>query len=130
MNQARKILVTGASGYVGGRLVTNLLANNFQVRVLVRDAQKAKAHAWADQVEIATGNANDFAAISKAMQGIHTVFYLLHSINAGPNFDEIEAKMARNFATAAAAQNVAQLVYLGGIANDKKQSQQIGRAHV
>ena len=125
MNQARKILVTGASGYVGGRLVTNLLANNFQVRVLVRDAQKAKAHAWADQVEIATGNANDFAAISKAMQGIHTVFYLLHSINAGPNFDEIEAKMARNFASAAAAQNVAQLVYLGGIANDKKQSQHL-----
>lgn len=60
MNEARKILVTGASGYVGGRLVTNLLANNFQVRVLVRDQQKAMAHPWASQVEIAIGNANDF----------------------------------------------------------------------
>ena len=125
MNEARKILVTGASGYVGGRLVTNLLANNFQVRVLVRDQQKAMAHPWASQVEIAIGNANDFKAISDAMVGIHTVFYLLHSINAGPRFDEIEAQMARNFAKAAAEQKVSQIVYLGGIANDKKQSQHL-----
>jgi uncharacterized protein YbjT (DUF2867 family) len=57
MSDARKILVTGASGYVGGRLVTALLADNAKVRVFVRDANKAASHTWAGDVEISVGNA-------------------------------------------------------------------------
>ena len=125
MSQVRKILVTGASGYVGGRLVTALLADGANVRVFVRDANKVQSHSWANQVEIATGNASDFESTKAALTGVHTAFYLLHSINLGPNFDEIESMMARNFAKAAQSCGVSQIVYLGGINNDEKTSKHL-----
>jgi uncharacterized protein YbjT (DUF2867 family) len=125
MSQARKILVTGASGYVGGRLVTALLADGADVRVFVRDANKVQSHSWAKQVEIATGNASDFESTKAALTGVHTAYYLLHSINLGPNFDEIESAMARNFAQAAQSCGVKQIVYLGGINNDEKTSKHL-----
>ena len=125
MSQARKILVTGASGYVGGRLVTALLADGADVRVFVRDANKAQSHSWANQVEIATGNASEFQSTKDALTGVHTAYYLLHSINLGPNFDEIESAMARNFAKAAQSCGVSQIVYLGGINNDEKTSKHL-----
>jgi len=125
MNSTRKILVTGASGYVGGRLVTALLADQMQVRVFVRDARKIKGQLWANEVEVAEGNANNYQSTLAALTGVHTAFYLLHSINLGPNFDEIESAMARNFAKAAEAAGVKQIVYLGGIANDTKTSKHL-----
>ena len=125
MSQVRKILVTGASGYVGGRLVTALLADGADVRVFVRDANKAQSHSWANQVEVATGNASDFQSTKDALTGVHTAYYLLHSINLGPNFDEIESAMARNFAKAAQSCGVSQIVYLGGINNDEKTSKHL-----
>jgi uncharacterized protein YbjT (DUF2867 family) len=125
VNPGRKILVTGASGYVGGRLVRQLLNQNFAVRVMVRDKNKISGQSWINQVEIAQGNANDFESVKAALTGVHTAFYLLHSINLGSNFDEIEAAMARNFATAAEEAGVSQIIYLGGIANDKQISQHL-----
>ncbi|MEI6649474.1 MAG: SDR family oxidoreductase [Actinomycetes bacterium] len=123
MNEAsqieRQILVTGASGYVGGRLVRQLLTEDFQVRVFVRDPLKISGQPWFSQVDVATGNANDFDSVVSALKGVHTAFYLLHSINLGSNFDELEATMAKNFAHAAEVAGVSQIVYLGGIANDK-----------
>jgi uncharacterized protein YbjT (DUF2867 family) len=101
------------------------LSQDFAVRVMVRDQNKISGQAWIDKVEIAKGNANDFASVKAALTGIHTAFYLLHSINLGSNFDEIEAAMARNFATAAEEAGVSQIIYLGGIANDKQISQHL-----
>ena len=110
---------------MGGRLVTALLADGADVRVFVRDANKAQSHSWANQVEIATGNASDFQSTKDALTGVHTAYYLLHSINLGPNFDEIESAMARNFAKAAQSCGVSQIVYLGGINNDEKTSKHL-----
>ena len=121
----RKVLVTGASGYVGGRLVSQLLADNLDVRVMVRDARKIAGQSWINEVEVAVANADNFEQVSQALEGIHTVFYLMHSINMGQRFDEIEAAMANNFAQAAASANVSQIVYLGGIANDAQISKHL-----
>ena len=118
MNAPRKILVTGASGYVGGRLVRTLVDEKFDVRILVRDRNKVKGQPWASDVEISEGSADNRGDLDAALAGVHTAYYLLHSINLGPNFHEIEAEMARNFAQAAEAAGASQIVYLGGIAND------------
>ena len=125
MNLQRLILVTGASGYVGGRLVRDLVADDCSVRILVRDAHKVSEQPWVNQVEIVEGNANNPSDLRRALNGVHTAFYLLHSINAGKNFDEVESAMAKNFAESAQAESVSQIVYLGGIANDKNRSQHL-----
>jgi uncharacterized protein YbjT (DUF2867 family) len=72
LNPGRKILVTGASGYVGGRLVRQLLSQDFAVRVMVRDKNKITGQSWIDKVEIAQGNASDFASVKAALTGVHT----------------------------------------------------------
>ena len=86
----RKYLVTGASGYVGGRLVRALIEDKENVRILVRDKNKIMGQPWATQVDICEGSAENFSDLQMSLEGIHTAFYLLHSINLGPNFDEIE----------------------------------------
>ena len=116
--QNRKYLITGASGYVGGRLVRTLVEEKYDIRILVRDRNKVKGQPWANAVEICEGSAENRSDLDAALAGVHTAYYLLHSINLGPNFNEIEAEMARSFAQSAQAAGVAQIVYLGGIAND------------
>jgi uncharacterized protein YbjT (DUF2867 family) len=117
-NQNRKYLVTGASGYVGGRLVRALVEENLDVRILVRDRNKVVDQPWAAQVDIYSGTAEKYEDLVGALTGVHTAYYLLHSINLGPNFHQIESDMAHNFAKAAEAAGVQQIIYLGGIAND------------
>jgi uncharacterized protein YbjT (DUF2867 family) len=125
-SNARKILVTGASGYVGGRLVRQLLNDphrgDAEVRVYVRDRAKIFGQSWFPRVEVAVGSALDFDATKSALHGIHTAFYLLHSINAGTRFDQEEFAMASTFARTAEEDGVTQIVYLGGIANGKERS--------
>ena len=131
MSSHRQVLVTGATGYVGGRLVESLLTAEIPVRIFIRDKGKIKDQPWSTKVDVAVGNANDFESLRKALMGIHTAFYLLHSLNMGKKFDEIEQQMAANFARAAKEADVKQIVYLGGIANDKKASQHLAsRAQV
>ena len=110
---------------MGGRLVRTLLENDYRVRVLVRDKYKIIGQPWASQVEICEGNADNPKDLEQALAGVHTVYYLLHSINLGKTFDDIEATMARSFAQASEAAGVAQIVYLGGIANDKNISKHL-----
>ena len=121
----RKVLVTGATGYVGGRLVRALLEKGFEVRVLVRDPKKVDQHSWSSDVEVCVGDAHDYEANLKALQGVHTAFYLLHSINSSIKFDLAEKEMASAFGKAAKAAGISQIVYLGGIANDEKKSRHL-----
>jgi uncharacterized protein YbjT (DUF2867 family) len=121
----RLYLVTGASGYVGGRLVRDLLEDGCSVRILVRDSRKISGQPWAHLVDVVEGNANNPEDLKRALTGVHTAYYLLHSINAGTQFDEVEAEMAQNFADASAQCGVSQIIYLGGIANDENRSKHL-----
>lgn len=125
MTWQRRILVTGASGYVGGRLVRALLNDDANVRILVRDKQKVAGLPWIDFVEVSQGNASNYKETLAALEGVHTAFYLLHSIGVGAHFDQVEAEMADNFSRACHAAGVAQIIYLGGIANDKNASKHL-----
>ena len=123
--QGRIYCVTGASGYVGGRLVRTLLREGRQVRVLVRDRKKILGQDWANDVEIIEGNASTGADLDRALAGVHTAYYLLHSINVATDFGDIEAEMAKGFAEAAERNKISQIVYLGGIANDENRSRHL-----
>lgn len=112
---ARKCLVTGATGYVGGRLVTVLLEQGFDVRVMVRDESKARAHDWSDHVEIAIGDAVDAGQVAAAMEGIDVAYYLLHSIGTGDGFARTERQIAETFAAEATRSGLRRIVYLGGM---------------
>ena len=110
-----RTLVTGATGYVGGRLVPELLDAGHAVRVLVRDEGKARAHAWADRVEMSVGDATDAADVRRSLEGVDVLYYLLHSIGSGGDFAETERGIATTFAEAAADAGVRRIVYLGGM---------------
>lgn len=125
MGQSKKILVTGATGYVGGRLVRALLNNGYQVRVFVRDAKKVSQYNWSEAVEVFTGDVTNFESVKAALTGVDTAYYLLHSINSTLKFDAVERDMASTFGKAAAEAKINQIIYLGGIANDSKSSKHL-----
>jgi len=108
-------LVTGATGYIGGRLVPELLAGGFRVRVMVRRPRNLADRQWHDQVEIVAGDAADANALAQALSGVDVAYYLIHSLGTGADFEALERAHARNFAQAARACRVARIVYLGGL---------------
>ncbi len=111
-------LVTGATGYVGGRLVGYLLAEGHQVRVLVRDAAKLAHTEWRSKVDVVEGDALDHTALAAAMDGVRTAYYLLHSLQQGSDLEAAERRMAEAFARAAGDAGIDRIVYLGGLAPD------------
>ena len=82
----RKVLVTGATGYIGGRLVPRLLDRGDMVRVLVRDPGRVEGRAWEDRVEVAVGDVLDAASLTKALQGIDTAYYMIHAMGGDGDF--------------------------------------------
>ncbi|MBO1330180.1 SDR family oxidoreductase [Streptomyces sp. VRA16 Mangrove soil] len=112
---ARLCLVTGASGYVGGRLVPELLARGFRVRCLARTPEKLRDFEWAGQVEIVRGDVLDPPSVEAALQGVDVAYYLVHGMGSGDDFEETDRRAAHTFARAAAQAGVGRLVYLGGL---------------
>ncbi|CAD6000011.1 SDR family oxidoreductase [Agreia sp. COWG] len=108
-------LVTGATGYVGGRLVPRLIEAGYRVRVLVRSPLKLRDVPWAPDVEVATGDLDDPATLVDAFDGVGVLYYLVHSMGRPGHFREQEGQAARNVAAAAASAGVDRIVYLGGL---------------
>ncbi len=107
------VLVAGASGYVGGRLVGELLEAGYRVRCLVRTPAKVAGTSWADRVEIMQGDVLE--ELDAAMAGVAAVYYLVHTIGASADWVERDRRAAQNVRDAAAAAGVRRIVYLGGL---------------
>ena len=110
-----RCLVTGATGYIGGRLVPQLLAAGFEVRVLSRSPEKLRDYPWADQVEIAEADAGDHDAVLRACHDVDVVYYLIHAIGSGKDFEQTDRRTAQTVARAAAEAGISRIVYLGGL---------------
>ena len=110
-----RVLVTGATGYVGGRLVPKLLEAGFDVRVLVRNPHKLVDVPWRSDVEVVEGDLSNTDAIAAACADIDTVYYLVHSMGAGGRFEDLESQSAHAVADAAAHAGVSRIIYLGGL---------------
>ena len=108
-------LVTGATGYIGGRLIPELLKHGYRVRVFARSAGRIAGYPWANQVEIIEGDARDSKAVAQALNGVDVAYYLLHALMSKENFEDEERQVATLFGAAAKSAGVRRLVYLGGI---------------
>jgi uncharacterized protein YbjT (DUF2867 family) len=112
-----RILVTGATGYIGGQILPRLLSEGYDVRVLVRDRERIEGRWWRDRVEVAEGDVLKPATLPAAVEGIRAAYYNIHSLYAGSEFHELDTVAARNFAQAAREAGVERIIYLGGLGN-------------
>lgn len=113
------VLVTGATGYIGGRLIPSLLEQGYQVRVLVRgDGKRLEGRSWADSVEIISGDVLKPETLPAAMTGVDAAYYLIHSMSGSEKFSSRDRKAAKNFGEAAADARVDRIIYLGGLGDE------------
>jgi uncharacterized protein YbjT (DUF2867 family) len=109
------ILVTGPTGYVGGRLVPRLLQGGYRVRVMARDAGRLSGRSWVDQVEVVEGNVLRPTDLPEALRGVDAAYYLIHNMSERRGYREQELLSARYFGNAARAAGVKRIIYLGAL---------------
>src|SRR5829696_4605314 len=101
MSNSKLILVTRATGYVGGRLVPRLLEAGYRVRCLVRDPNRLQGRPWLKRVEVASGDALVPGTLTQAMKDVSVAYYLIHGKQGGQINADHDLEVARNFAQAA-----------------------------
>ena len=114
----KPILITGATGYIGGRLVPQLLERGYRVRCLARDVRKLSGRGWDEdpRVEIVRGDVLDVESVRSAMEGCGSAYYLVHSMLAGERaFQGQDRAAAENFARAAEGAGLGRIIFLGGL---------------
>jgi uncharacterized protein YbjT (DUF2867 family) len=111
-----KVLVTGATGYIGGRLVPRLLEAGHSVRVMVRDAARVAGRPWAEGVEVAVADVEDEPSLEKAVAGCDAAYYLIHSMDAGADFARRDREAAQAFVRVGG--HLQRVIYLGGLVPD------------
>ncbi|MFT4108423.1 NAD(P)H-binding protein, partial [Propionicimonas sp.] len=126
MTARPRALVTGASGYIGGLLVPELLDRGWAVRVLCRDATRLAAREWYDRVDVVEGDAADPAVLDRALVGVEVAYYLLHSMGGGRDFVVRDRRLAEGFAAAARRAATGRIVYLSGLHPDGPLSPHLG----
>ncbi|WAJ44079.1 DUF2867 domain-containing protein [Mycobacterium sp. Aquia_216] len=118
MAEQLRCLVTGATGYIGARLVPRLLDEGHRVRALARDPGKLTDVPWREQAEVARGDLADVESLIEAFARIDVVYYLVHSMGTSKNFADEESRSVRNVVTAARRTGVRRVVYLSGLHPD------------
>lgn len=114
----QRIAIAGATGYIGGRLVPQLLDAGYSVRCLVRTPAKLEGRPWsADaRVEIRKSDLTDLASLTRDMEGCHAAFYLVHSMMSAPGeYARLDLQLAETFGQAAHDARVERIIYLGGL---------------
>ena len=117
--EKKLILVTGANGYIAGKLVPRLLDTGYAVRCMVRDPQKIAHQPWAGQVDVVAADVTQTESLNAALKQVHTAYYLIHNMSSGHGYQQAELDGANNFAQAAARAKVQHIIYLGGLADPK-----------
>ena len=112
------ILLTGATGYIGGRLLRVLEEQGTRVRCIARRPEYLRPRVGAD-TEVVGGDLLDPDSLKPAMEGVHTAYFLVHSMSASGDFEEKDRRAAENFASAAKAAGVSRIIYMGGLAHGK-----------
>ena len=112
--QTGLILLTGVSGYIGGRLVRQLEEKGYRVRCMARQPEFVRAR-LSRQTELVAADCLKRASLPVAMKGVDAAYYLVHSMGSAGNFEEEDRRAARNFAEAAKEAGVRRIVYLGGL---------------
>ena len=120
MATTKLILLTGATGYIGGRLLKALEAQDQRVRCLARQPDFLRARVAAG-TEIIAGDVLDSASLDRALAGVDTAYYLVHSMQRGSDFSEKDRQAARNFGAAAHAAGVLRIIYVGGLGDDRQE---------
>lgn len=113
-----RVLVIGASGYVGGRLVPELLRHGARVRCMTRSPRTFTHADWVADVEVVGGDLLDLDSLRPVMEGVDQIVYLAHSLDTGEGFEEREQRSARNARIAAEEAGVGHVVYLSGLGED------------
>ncbi len=108
------ILLTGATGYIGGRLLRRLERQGIALRCLCRNPEVLSGRV-APCTEIVPGDLLQPASLDTAFRGVDTAFYLVHALRSGPEFESLEKEAAANFACAARRAGVGRIIYLGGL---------------
>lgn len=111
-----RVLVTGATGYIGGRLVPRLLAEGHEVRCVVRAPAKLEQRPWRGAVDVVAGDVLDAESLKKAATGCDAAYYLVHQMASGDDFEDRDRAGADNFRRAAEEAGLYRIVYLGGLA--------------
>lgn len=114
----KRILLTGATGYVGGRLLRRLERDGHRVRCMVRDPARLVGRVGS-RTEVVAGDVLEPASLEQAMADVDTAFYLIHSMGADSGFEQLDRRAAENFAAAAARAGARQIIYLGGLGSDE-----------
>ncbi len=109
----QRILVTGATGYIGGRLVPRLLEAGYQVRCFVRDPGRLRDFSWFERVEIAEGDALDVSSLVKAMQGVTVAYYLIHGMQGSRADAGRDLRGSQEFRPAAEIAGIQRIIYFG-----------------
>lgn len=110
-----RCLVTGATGYIGGRLVPELLSAGHRVRCLARSPDRLRDHPWADRAEVVAGDVTDAASVARALAGVDVAYYLVHAMSSGKDFEETDRRAALIFAEQARIAGVRRIVHLSGL---------------
>lgn len=122
------ILLTGATGYIGGRLLKRLEAQGRSVRCLCRDPSRLRGRVQ-ESTELAAGDVLDPATLPGAFDGVATAYYLVHALSEGEDFEAKERRSAEHFAAAAKAAGTRRIVYLGGLGGDDADSPHLRSRH-